>query len=100
MKTKGVNSHKYFGLVSGAWKCTHVGIARVQGARAKSAYHRSYYYIFERETSDKAAMKMVRLNAAQALQVRRGLTTVEAISKKKLAKKSNTFEQKVSYSFK
>jgi hypothetical protein len=102
---------KYLGLKSGAWECTHVGIASVQpkyckvktkaGKRVLSSRpgHQTYYYIFERPTSDGEAMKMIRLNACQALKVLKGLKTVEeyAISKKGL--KQPAFKDKLSYSF-
>ena len=101
---------KYLNLESGNWKCTHVGVARVQPAfkqkkvdgkrvRTKSPGHQSYYYIFERLTSDAKAMKMIRLSASQANKVYKGLATVEDFAKKKAAEKSQVFTHKVSYSF-
>lgn len=102
---------KYLGLKSGKWECTHVGLARVQpaltskvgpdGKRVRSKYpgHQTYYYIFERLTSDKKAMKMIRLNAAQANKVLKGTHTVEDFAKKKVAQRSQAFKDKVSYSF-
>lgn len=102
---------KYLGLKSGNWQCTHIGVARVQpvythkrgldGKKLRSSYpgHQTYYYIFERLTSDKKAMKMIRLNAAQARQVLTGGLTVEDFAKKKVAQRSQTFKDKVSYSF-
>ena len=58
---------KYLGMVSGQWVCTHVGVARVQptfykGTRTECLRpgHQSYYYIFERMTSDNKAEKMIR----------------------------------------
>ena len=101
---------KYLGLKSGDWQCTHVGVADVQpkyrrhkvnGKRALSKHPGSmqYYYIFERITSDKKAMKMIRLNAAQARQVLCNWFTVEDFARKKAAKRSQEFKDKVSYSF-
>jgi hypothetical protein len=102
---------KYLGMRSGDWECTHVGVDRVQPVythfkddagkrvRSKSAGHQLYYYIFERITSDKKAMKMIRLNAAKAAQVYQGRATVEEFAKKKEAKRSQEFIDKVSYSF-
>ena len=103
---------KYFGTRSGSWECTHVGVASVQPAycrykvdtdgkkaRNKSRGHQQYYYIYERPTSDGKAMKMVRLNAAQALKVRNGEATVEYYANKKKARQEHTFKDKVSYSF-
>ena len=77
---------EFYGLESGTWKCTHVGVASITGAfkkkkvngkavRNKTAGHRNYYYIFERLTSDAKAMKMIRLNAKQVRQVRDGWYT-------------------------
>jgi hypothetical protein len=97
---------KYLGMRSGNWECTHVGVARVQpkfkqGTRihSKRPGHQTYYYIFERLTSDNKAMKMIRLNAAQARQVFCNWFTVEDFAKKKEAKRSQEFAHKVSYSF-
>lgn len=101
---------KYFGMRSGDWSCTHVGVAsitptfkkkRVDGKRVrnKTPGHRNYYYIFERLTSDLRAMKMIRLSALQANQVLNGKHTVEDFAKKKAAKRSQIFKEKVSYSF-
>lgn len=102
---------KYLGMQSGDWECTHVGVARVQpvfkekraadGSRVRSKRpgHCTYYYIFERLTSDKKAMKMIRLNAAQVRQVLCNWFTVEDFAKKKDAKRSQVFNQKVSYCF-
>ena len=83
---------KYLGMTNGDWTCTHVGVARVQPAfkqkraedgkrvRSKNAGHRTYYYIFERLTSDKKAMKMIRLNAQQVRRVLDGFITVESVA--------------------
>ena len=106
-----MKTSKYLGFKSGSWKCTHVGVARVQpvytqivamnGRKYKSRRpgHQSYYYIFERLTSDNKAMKMIRLTAAQASKVWKGLQTVEYFAEKKEAKRSQDFKDKVSYSF-
>lgn len=102
---------KYLGMKSGEWECTFVGVAGVQPAfkkkrdnygnrvRSISAGHLQYYYIFERLTSDLKAMKMIRLSAMQANQVLKGKHTVEDYAKKKEAKRSQVFKEKVSYSF-
>lgn len=102
---------KYLGMKSGDWFCSYVGVARVQsafkekrdafGKRVRNKYpgHQSYYYIFERLTSDLKAMKMIRLSANQANMVLKGLCTVEDIAKKKEAERSQVFNNKVSYSF-
>ena len=102
---------KYLGMTNGDWICTHVGVNRVQPAftqkrgedgkkiRSKRAGHQSYYYIFERLTSDAKAMKMIRLGYWQAKQVYAGERTVEEFARKKERKRSQVFNQKVSYSF-
>lgn len=102
---------KYLGMTNGDWKCTHVGVARVQPAfkkkkdeagkrvRSKSAGHQHYYYIFERLTSDGIANKMVRLNASQVRRVFDGWTTVESVAELKKRAAGKKFTQKVSYSF-
>lgn len=101
-----MRTSKYLGFRSGDWECTHVGVARVQpkfkqGTKvpSKRPGHQTYYYIFERLTSDKKAMKMIRLNAAQARQVLTGWFTVEDFAKKKEVQRSQSFTHKVSYSF-
>ncbi len=107
-----MRTSKYLGLKSGPWTCTHVGVASVQSAykkyerdalgrrvRSKSPGSKQYYYIFERLTSDKKAMKMIRLNAQQAMYVLRGSKTVEDYAAKKKKARSNIFKDKVSYSF-
>ena len=101
---------KYLGLKSGDWTCTYTAVADVQpkycrrkvdGKRvlSKSPGSMQYYYIFERLTSDGKAMKMIRLNAAQARQVLHNWFTVEDFARKKAAKRSQEFKDKVSYSF-
>jgi hypothetical protein len=102
---------KYLGMTNGDWTCTHVGVERVQpafkekrdhlGRRVRTKYpgHQSYYYIFERLTSDQKAMKMIRLNAKQVRQVLDQKYTVEDFAQKKELERSQTFTQKVSYSF-
>lgn len=103
---------KYLGMISGAWQCTHVGVASVQPVykkyekdplgrrvKSKSPGSKQYYYIFERPTSDGKAMKMVRLSAAEALRVRTGLSAVEQIADRKKSCVKPNFTQKVSYSF-
>ncbi len=102
---------KYLGMKSGNWECTHVGVERVQpayklkrdalGKRVRNKYpgHQSYYYIFERITSDAKAMKMIRLTARQVKQVLDQKHTVEYFALKKEIERSPSFTQKVSYSF-
>lgn len=102
---------KYLGMRNGNWECTHVGVASIQPAytknkdenghkiRSKRAGHRSYYYIFERLTSDEKAMKMIRLGHWQVKQLLTGKRTVEYFAEKKASKRSQVFENKVSYCF-
>ena len=102
---------KYLGMKSGECECTYVGVDRVQPAftqkrdeegrkiRSKRAGHQSYYYIFERLTSDAKAMKMIRLGYWQAKEVFRGARTVEDFAVKKERKRSQLFKKKVSYCF-
>ncbi len=101
---------KFYGMKSGDWVCTHVGVADVQPAfcrrrvngkrvRSKSPGSQQYYYIFERLTSDLKAIKMIRLNASQASMVLKGQRTVEDFAEKKERKRSRAFKEKVSYSF-
>lgn len=102
---------KYLNKTFGDWKCTYVGIASVAPAftkkrdetgkkiRSKRAGHCSYYYIFERPTSDEKAMKMIRLGYWSAKKVLSGERTVESFAQKKARKRSQVFEKKISYSF-
>lgn len=102
---------KYLGMRNGNWECTYVGVDRVQPAfthkrgedgkkiRSKNAGHQSYYYIFERITSDEKAMKMIRLGYWQVSKVYSGKRTVEDYAVKKERKRSQEFTKKVSYSF-
>lgn len=97
---------KYLNKQFGNWTCTHVGVAVKTAVfkgntRIRNAYphHQTYYYIFERETSDGKAEKLVRLNERQAAAVYRGETTVEAIAEVREARKVTEFKTKVSYHF-
>lgn len=102
---------KYLGMKSGDWECTHVGVERVQpayklqrdaaGKRVRNKYpgHQTYYYIFERLTSDAKAMKMIRLNARQVRQVLDQKYTVEEFAVRKELERSQAFTHKISYSF-
>lgn len=78
---------KYLQRQFGEWTCTHVGIARTQPLYYKGTkivsrrpYHNTYYYLFERITSDGKAIKQIRLNALEAAQLYKGHTTVEEIA--------------------
>ena len=89
----------------GNWTCTHVGIARVQskktskGKVSKQPGRQTYYYIFERPTSDGKAEKLVRLNHVQAAKVYNGLLTVEEVADLRQEKGTKQFKSKVSYHF-
>lgn len=96
---------KYLFKTFGNWTCTHVGISRVQPKKTRKGKvsnqpgRQTYYYIFERPTSDGKAEKLVRLNAGQAAKVYRGLLTVEEVAEARQEKGVNTFKDKVSYHF-
>lgn len=96
---------KYLNQTFGDWVCTHVGIARVQGKKtrnktvSKQPGRQTYYYIFERQTSDGKAEKLVRLSAAQAAKVYRGEITVEEIANQRQQHGEQKFIKKVSYHF-
>lgn len=88
------------------WKCTHVGVARKQpvflaGTRrmSKRPHHQTYYYIFERRTSDDNADKMVRLSAQEAARVYRGELEIESLADTRQETKQTQFKKKVSYNF-
>ena len=97
---------KYLFKTFGNWTCTHVGIAVKtgvfkNGSRVRNAYphHQTYYYIFERPTSDGKAEKLVRLNCRQAAAVYRGEVSVEDIADTRQEKGVRAFKDKVSYHF-
>ena len=96
---------KYLNKTFGNWTCTHVGIARVQAKKTAKGKvsarpgHQSYYYIFERPTSDGKAEKLVRLNCNQAAKVYRGLLSVEEVAELRQEKGAGAFKDKVSYHF-
>ena len=87
------------------WVCTYVGISRVQarktkhGQLSKNPGHQSYYYIFERPTSDGKADKLIRLSANVAAKVYRGELTVESMAEARRETNENKFIRKVSYHF-
>lgn len=96
---------KYINKQFGNWTCTHVGISRVQpkktmtGKLSKQPGRQTYYYIFERLTSDGKAEKLVRLTAAEAAKVYRGQASVESIARARQQSGVNEFKSKVSYHF-
>ncbi len=96
---------KYLNKQFGNWTCTHVGISRVQpkrtmkGKASKQPGRQTYYYIFERITSDGAAEKLVRLNHLEAAKVYQGLASVEEIADSRQERGVRDFKTKVSYHF-
>ena len=96
---------KYINKHFGNWTCTHVGVSYVQskktheGLPSKRPGHQTYYYIFERRTSDGKAEKLVRLSALEAARVYRGETSVESIAKARKTSGTHEFTTKVSYHF-
>ena len=105
-----MRTSKFIGMTSGSWTCTGIGVAYVQpafkqkkvdGKRVRSKYpgHRIYEYTFDRLTSDRKALKTIKLNARQVRQVLNGERTVEEFAIKKEAHRSFALNQRVSYSF-
>jgi hypothetical protein len=69
----------------------------MKGTASKQPGRQTYYYIFERVTSDGAAEKLVRLNHFEAAKVYQGLASVEEIADAR--KGATEFKTKVSYHF-
>jgi hypothetical protein len=96
---------KYLNKAFGNWTCTHVGVSYVQSKRtfkgkpSRQPGHQTYYYIFERLTSDGKAEKLVRLNASEAAMVYRGMLSVETIADLRTKRGADEFKSKVSYHF-
>lgn len=89
--------HQTFNTVEGTWTVVHIGIATVQGAKAKAPYHRGYYYLVERMTSDGKCDKQVRLNANYMVKLARGEFDIEAYADKHAHSKKSI--RKTNYSF-
>lgn len=100
-----VRTSKYLNKTFGNWTCTHIGISRVQPKKTRNGKvsnqpgRQTYYYIFERPTSDGKAEKLVRLTAGQAAKVYRGELSVEEVAELRQAKGVKAFKEKVSYHF-
>lgn len=95
-----MRTSKYLGKVfDNGWKCTHVGIATVQGKNAKGAYHRGYYYLLERTTSDGKCEKQIRVNAAYMAKIGRGELLAEEVENRIAKRHSKLATKKVNYSF-
>lgn len=88
---------KHVGKIYAGWLVTHIGIATVQGSKAKYPYHRGYYYLLERVTSDKKCTKQVRLNSNYIAKLSRGEFDIEAYADKHAHSKKAT--NKTNYSF-
>jgi hypothetical protein len=101
----------YVGLTSGDWTCVHCGIDYLQPAyrkkrdengkrvRSISAGHQQYYYIFERLTSDGVALKQIRASAYEALKIKRGQMTAEALADKKRSLGFERYVDRTNYCF-
>jgi hypothetical protein len=71
----------------------------MKGKVSKQPGRQTYYYIFERLTSDGAAEKLVRLNHFEAAKVYQGLASVEEIADSRQERKVREFKTKVRYHF-
>jgi len=95
---------KYLHKTFENWVCTHVGVARVQPKcykvtrkACRSFVNKQYYYLFERLTSDCKAIKQIRLSAAQAAKVYKGLATVEMFAELKETSNDLTAVGRINY---
>lgn len=98
LKQRKNRTSKYVGKTYEGWTVVHIGVATVQGAGAKWAYHRGYYYLLERPTSDGKFVKQVRLNANYMAQLARGQLNIEAIADKR-AHNTKSATRKTTYTF-
>ena len=64
------------------WHCL-LAACLSKEARCTWKASQQYYYIFERPTSDGIALKQIRASAYEALQIKRGRMTAEALADKK-----------------
>lgn len=97
---------KYLGKeFDNSWVCTYVGIAKVQPKRkldhtlSKNPGRQSYYYIFERITSDGKAEKLIRVEKNTAAKIYSGQLKVEDLVEGREENKERHFTKKVSYHF-
>lgn len=87
------------------WKCTYVGVAKVQPKRkldhtfSKNPGRQSYYYVFERITSDGKAEKLIRVEKNMAAKIYSGKVKVEDLVENREINKEKHFTKKVSYHF-
>lgn len=96
-KGRKPKTSKYVGNTYLGWTVVHMGIARVQSGGTKWAYHRNYYYLVERVTSDGKCVKQVRLDANKMCALARGTFDIEAFADKKAHSKRAT--GKTNYAF-
>lgn len=97
LKARKPRTSKFLGNTYSGWTVAHIGVATVQGAGAKSPYHRSYYYLVERVTSDGKCTKQVRLNASYMKRLAEGNFDIETYADKHAKTKRAT--AKTNYSF-
>lgn len=88
------------------WVCTYVGVAyvcpkryKLKQGKTKHPGHQSYYYVFERRTSDGKADKMIRLSSQLAADVYSGKLLVESIADARASKAPSSYVGRVSYAF-
>lgn len=81
------------------WRCVSIGLANVQGKRAKVPGKRNYFYIFERETRDNKCKKILILNSTEAAAVWKGTTTVEYIAEKRQQCNETRVNKRINYHF-
>lgn len=97
LKARKPRTSKFVGNTYSGWTVVHIGVANVQGAGAKWAYHRNYYYLVERVTSDGKCTKQVRLDAKKMRELAKGNFDIEAYADKITHSKKAT--RKTNYSF-
>lgn len=97
LKARKPRTSKFVGNTYSGWTVVHIGVAHVQGAGAKWAYHRNYYYLVERVTSDGKCTKQVRLNANYMKALAEGTFDIEAYADKHA--KTKRAIAKTNYSF-
>jgi len=96
LKTRKQRTSKFVGNTYNGWTVKHMGVAHIQGA-GKYRYHRNYYYLVERITSDGVCTKQVRLDANKMRALARGKFDIEAYADKIVHSKNAT--RKTNYSF-
>lgn len=97
LKTRKQRVSKFVGHTFNGWNVVHMGVAHIQGA-GKYRYHRNYYYLVERETSDGKCVKQVRLDANKMRALAAGTFNIEKFADKHAHSTRATL--KTNYSFK